>query len=189
MAQLNSEKLKPYAPLFLALATLGLLLSLPIHILSFFDIPAMERWPVVSVLHIGVLIVFGLAISLNQKEKDGRSDQDLDDEFKHAPRWLNGLTGLFTVSAVIHFAICFASGTPEHLKDGTYALMNHGKLIRAITEQEFHQFNARSSGMFSGFWLIFYSQAMVMITHAIKRDKALGDELANSTESKSDKED
>lgn len=53
-------------------------------------------------------------------------------------------------------------GSPE-IQDGQYILQNHGKLIRTITEQEYHHYKANEVRGFSGHWLIFYGFSAALL--------------------------
>lgn len=48
------------------------------------------------------------------------------------------------------------------IRDGQYILHSHGKLIRTITEQEYHLAQANEARGFSGHWIAFYGIAMVI---------------------------
>lgn len=74
------------------------------------------------------------------------------------PNWLVSMCGFVAIYAFFNFFIMMVlmeSGYGE-FRDGNYYLMSHNKIIREITEQKFHWFNAYRTRLFSGHWMIFY---------------------------------
>jgi len=70
--------------------------------------------------------------------------------------------GLFYAFVNFLLFMTMQNGTPA-FKDGQYYLHNHGKLIRNITEQEYHHFKANLLRGFSGHWIAFYGIAAAVL--------------------------
>jgi hypothetical protein len=60
--------------------------------------------------------------------------------------------------AILNFLIFMklTEGGNPSIQDGKYVLLNHGTLIREITQAEYHSFCANEVRGFSGHWLVFY---------------------------------
>jgi hypothetical protein len=145
------------------LALVGLLLSAAAHFSTYMGIDPQERFPYIWLLHIGIFIVWLPAVAVQgmlPRDEKGRFKP-----FQFAPRWMQLLTGVAFVYALVNFAVfifLISSGSP-YKENGQYVLKDHGKLVRQITEQEYHQYRAYEVRGFSGHWMIFYLAAMTML--------------------------
>ena len=157
-------------------ALTGWTLGLLVHILSVADIDVTEKAPFIWLLHIGIFIVW-LPVVLdlkNNEELQAYKQSGLANRmnsiaffkiiFKDTPTWMAVIAVGGFLYAFINFALFFTSqvGTPE-IKDGLYVLSNHGKLIRILTEQEYHHFKANEVRGFSGHWILFYGFATALL--------------------------
>jgi hypothetical protein len=148
------------------------ILGLLVHILSLAAVDVEEKVPFTWLLHFGIFIVwFPVVLDLvkneelqeyKQSKKQNRMNPIvfLKILFKETPTWMKviALAGYFY--AMINFMLFFTSqgGTPS-IKDGQYILHNHGRLIKILTEQEYHHFKANVVRVFSGHWILFYGVA------------------------------
>lgn len=60
-------------------------------------------------------------------------------------------------------------GIPD-IQDGHYVLTNHGKLIRTLTEQEYHLYRAGQIRFFSRLWLLFFSLFLAFLFPERRRE-------------------
>jgi len=103
-------------------------------------IDLLESFPHIWLLHIGVFVVFLPAIAVQGMLP--HNDNDKAERFQFAPKWMQFLTKAAFVYALVNFVVFIflvRSGNP-YKENGAYVLRNHGKLIRQITEQEYHQY-------------------------------------------------
>jgi hypothetical protein len=129
-------------------ALVGFLASLLVHSLTFLGISAAEYVPWVWMLHVGIFVAVIPLIG-----KDVRRDL-----VNRKPRWVQAVLIFFIAYAVINFILFFwlsQGGTPD-IWDGKYVLHSHGKLIRELSEREYHLQQAYVLRGFSGHWMIFY---------------------------------
>ena len=95
----------------------------------------------------------------------GGKNADGDDIMRHAPRWLAALAAVCFVYAIVNFLVFFfliREGEPR-IRDGQYLLMEKGRVIRPLTEEEFHQKNRYKTRGFSGHWMLFYAAAATLL--------------------------
>lgn len=154
---------------FFFVAIAGWLLGLMVHLLSIAGVNVIDKVPFVWVLHLGIFAVFipamvdlsGRPAMKARRKADFRTRMQASGFYKivfsQTPTWLTMLTAAGFVYAVINFLWVFSSfaGVPE-IENGHYVLQNHGKLIKTLTEQEYHWHKAMELRGFSGHWLAFY---------------------------------
>jgi hypothetical protein len=151
-------------PVWIAIAATVLLASIAAHLSTFFGIDPMDVVPGVMFIHVAIFPPFFAAILYARKAAGtGKGAQGL--VLKQAPRWLRLTTSIFFAYAFINFALFFfhtSGGSPEH-RNGGYELRSHGRLIREITEQEYHLQRAYVVRGFSGHWMLFSSAAITFL--------------------------
>lgn len=155
---------------FCPLAALGLILSIVVHFSTFAGVDPLDRFPLVWLLHIGIFVVFVPGIYTTRK-KPARKDRSLASEFPYAPRRMAWMTGIFSAYALVNFVIFLGlmyEGQPKQQDDGTYAMKNHGKLVREINEEEFHRYQGYVARGFSGHWMAFYSASLLMLVSSAR---------------------
>ena len=134
---------------FSIFAWVGFLASLLVHSLTFFGVYAGDYVPWVWVLHIGCFVAL---IPLFKKNL-------WRDVLASMPRWATSLAVLLMVYAVVNFFLSFVlseGGANPDVWDGKYVLQSHGKLVRELSEREYHLQLAYQLRGFSGHWMIFY---------------------------------
>jgi hypothetical protein len=137
-------------------ATLGLLAALLVHGATYAGVDVFQRYPEVWLLHLGCFVVFiPLLFSL---WSDNRLGRRIDEMFTDHPRWVRWLLTAVAVYAVVNFVLFFllAGGGTAEMRNGEFVLLNHGKLIRHLTEAEYHRQQIYEARGFSGHWLVFY---------------------------------
>lgn len=142
--------------LFAWAALTGFLLALATHIAAICGVDVAGRYSFVWGLHFGVFIAF-IPIFFSMKRTFGAKPTmtQIRDEF---PRWvvvLGASMMAYTLINFLLFALNTEGGNPT-IKEGKYLLLDHGKLIREISESEYRQFMANIARGFSGHWLFFY---------------------------------
>jgi hypothetical protein len=149
------------------LAFIGLIVSALVHFSTFAGIDPQQSLPYVWLLHIGIFVVAIPAAAVQ-----GLLPRDPGGKFKpfaFAPKWMQQLTTAAFIYMFINFltfAVVMHSGSP-YRENGQYLLRDHGKVVRQITEQEYHRYRAWEVRGFSGHWMAFYSLAMTMLASAI----------------------
>jgi hypothetical protein len=155
--------------LFGLLALLGFILSLAVHIASLFHIDVAQYFSFVWVLHLGIFVVFIPFVFISRKLFGNRlSPNFLQDNFSVQVIMLGKIILFYVVINFILFMIQSEGASPSIL-NGKFALTNHGKLVREITENEYHLFQARVLRGFSGHWLMFYFIPLVFFLFRKKR--------------------
>ena len=148
-------------------AAVVLLLSLAAHFSTFLGIDPMEAIPGVMFIHVLIFPPFGAAIYYARKTA-GSDQAHQTRVMKTSPRWLRLLTTIFGAYAVINFIAftVFSEGGVPQKKNGKFMLHSHGRLIREMTEAEYHKHQAYVVRGFSGHWMLFSSAALMMLVGA-----------------------
>jgi len=147
------------------LALAGFLLSLVAHISALCGIDVQSLVPSIWALHVGVFVVF-IPMVFQLKERESKNDPMA--LFRGLPTWAGFTIALLMLYVVLNFFIAFGSsveGTPT-IRGGSFVLAQKGKLVREISESEYHARKAAEVRGFSGHWLIFY---FVPLSHFLLR--------------------
>ena len=157
-------------------AVTGWVLGLIVHLLSLADVDITEKAPFVWGLHVGIFVVWFPAILELKNNEELKTYQHsgilkrmnpfgfFKIIFKQTPAWLSIIAIGCFFYAIINFMLFMTSqpGVPD-IKDGQYILQNHGHLIKTLTEQEYHHYQANTVRGFSGHWLAFYGLAAAVL--------------------------
>jgi len=144
-----------------------LIVSLVVHVSTFLGIDPMAKWPGVMFIHLAIFPPFIAAICYANRiggPKQGYQDRVINS----APRWLQVLTGVFFAYALVNFAsfmVLNEGGGPSE-RDGKYFLTSHGKVLRELSEAEYHRHQAYVVRGFSGHWMGFSSVALMFLVGA-----------------------
>ncbi len=155
---------------FAFLAAAGLLLSIVVHFSTFLGFDPISRFPLVWLLHIGIFVVFIPAIIAANKAPATKTTSSAS-LFPNAPRWLIVAVGVFFAYALINFVILMylmRDGSPTRRDNGSFAITDHGRFVRKISEQEFHRYQAYEVRGFSGHWMAFYCISMATLVSAAR---------------------
>jgi hypothetical protein len=153
--------------IFFFLALVGLILSAAAHFSTYLGVDPQERFPYIWLLHIGIFVVCLPAFAIQGMLP--RGDGGKFKPFEYAPKWMRLLMGVAFIYAIVNFVIfifLMSSGSP-YRENGRFVLKDHGKLVRQITEQEYHQYKAYEVRGFSGHWMLFYAAALTMLASGI----------------------
>jgi hypothetical protein len=124
---------------------------------TFAHIDLIEKFPLVWSLHVGIFVVFIPFVLYAKKSAGGNFD--FEKLRAMTPNWAGILLLVTFIYAMVNFGLFVfnseGGGVPD-IWDGQYVLHSHGKLIRYLTEQEYHMKKAYVLRAFSGHWLIFY---------------------------------
>lgn len=138
-------------------AATGLVLSAALHVAALVGRDIEAEYPGVLWLHIGVIAVGGLTIAgANWLDPLPRDKQR---SLCGAPGWMIALAGAAILYAVAGMG-CFMSryeGQATRRADGTFALEEHGKIVRRIDEVEFQRQRAREQSGESSAWIAGYA--------------------------------
>jgi hypothetical protein len=138
-------------------AATGLMLALIVHGLTFLPLnTAIEEFPVIWVLHLGIFVVFipfFLAVMKAARSHLIRSWWSV------FPWWAIGVIFAAGIYLGANFTTSFVEpskqGKPE-IQNGQFVLVSREKTIHTISEQEYYlrrNYNVRG---FSGHWIFFY---------------------------------
>jgi hypothetical protein len=146
-----------------------LTVSLVVHVSTFLGVDPMDKWPGVMLLHLAIFPPFIAAIHYANRiggRKQGRQDRVVNS----APRWLRILSGVFFAYALVNFAtfIILVEGGGPHERDGKYYLTSHGRVLRELSEAEYHRQQAYVVRGFSGHWMLFSSASLMMLVGAAR---------------------
>lgn len=147
---------------WIILSGLILAISLTVHLSTFFVDPT-EEIPAVMFLHLAIFPPFIAAIIYTKKSNRLKSQQQ--DIWKLAPRWMQSMSVVFFAYGIVNFVIFLIlihGGGPEE-RDGKFVLADHGRVIRQLSEAEFHRMQAYVVRGFSGHWMLFSSAAMTFL--------------------------
>ncbi len=140
---------------FGALAAVGFVLALIVHGMTCAGIDVTGRFPAAWLLHLGIFVVF-LPFVFALRAKQGTMPRTPWGFFADRPAWVQWLAGAAFIYTFFNFFTAFQSGGTPDIRNGEYVLHNHGRIIRHLTEAEYHQERARVARGFSGHWLLFY---------------------------------
>lgn len=139
-----------------SLSLLGFVLSLGVHGSSLFGVDVQNQLPAVWLLHLGIFVVF-IPMVLQLRSSKHKSDAAV--VFRGLPVWAGATIALLAVYALLNFFVALgpsmAEGSPK-IQDGKFVLEKKGKVMRQISETEYHSRQASVVRGFSGHWLIFY---------------------------------
>jgi hypothetical protein len=145
-----------------------LIVTATVHVSTFLPIDPMDEWPGVMFLHVAMFLPFGAA--LWYASRAGGEKKSLDPIVHSAPRWMQGLTvGLFAY-AIFNFGmfLTLSEGGGPTVRDGKYLLTSHGRVIRELTEAEYHRQRAYEVRGFSGHWMVFASASLMLLVGATR---------------------
>lgn len=149
------------------------IISLIVHSLSIFKYDVSGKIPFVWILHVAIFIVWIPTIREMKKNPSLEHPRVFSDDvirkfysnlFRNTPRWLTVLSFLCLAYTIINFILFISTqnGTAE-ISKGQYVLMDHSKLLRTITVEEYHHYKANVLRGFSGHWLTFYIIAAAVL--------------------------
>ncbi len=172
---------EPWEPLFDALVLAGwsclaaavLAVSLVVHASTLLGIDPQTKWPGVMFIHVAIFPPFLAAIYCSWRP--GRpSGEGQSQAFDRAPRWLRIMSGAFFVYALVNFALFMVlsqgGGVPDQ-RDGKYVLHSHGKVLRELSEAEYHQQRAYEVRGSASHWMMFACAALTLLWGTASRGR------------------
>ncbi len=151
----------PPMAFFWILALIGFALSLIVHGLTFVGVDPLQHFPYVWVLHIGIFVVWIPAVWISKQTKT--SWKSLTKPF---PFWMKPLPGILFAYMFFNFFFTIfvlqKGGSPSMI-NGEKVLQSHHKIIKKLSEEEYHLHQAYEVRTFSGHWLLFYGYAALML--------------------------
>jgi hypothetical protein len=163
----------------LLISTLGFLASAGVHFATFWGVAVQEQVPFVWALHVAVMFLAIPAIAAGDSTppkpfpspalRAARRSRDWRG-MEHAPRWMRVVLAVAFAYTFVNFALFLwrvEDGSPKRAPGGGYELRDGGKLVRAITADEYHWRCAHLARGFSGHWMLFYWACACMFTSAL----------------------
>ena len=157
---------------WIILSALIFAISFVVHLSTFLQIDTMEAIPGVMLIHVAIFPPFFAAIVyLNKLSRErGYTTRQV---LMQTPFWMRLVCGTCFAYAFINFIIFgiqSRNGGPSK-EDGKFFLTEHGRVIREISEAEFHQHQNYVVRGFSGHWLAGSSAAVIFLT-GVARSRA-----------------
>lgn len=157
------------------IAVAGWVLSFIVHLLSIAKYDITDKIPYIWALHIFLFVVWLPAILYLVKGKEFKNISQsavFKSIYKKRPFWLITICIICFIYAGINFSIYLNSyiGSADII-DGQYVLQDKGALIKNITEEEYHEYNAAQTRAFSGHWLVFYGIAAAILFPSKKQEE------------------
>jgi len=149
------------------LAVLVLLASAAVHVWTFLGIdPIRDRW--VFVLHGLMFLPFAAGLIYARRVEPDR--KKLLRILFHAPKWAVALSAVVFVYALANSAISLSGGDLgfAEIRGGKYVLVNHGQVIRELSQREFEQRRAHGIRWFSALWMVFSCVGLTFLLAAAK---------------------
>ena len=127
-------------------AILGLCLSVAVHVATFCGIDPQQVFPAVWMLHVGIFAIWFPAILFTNRRIGSlpRREQGAA-RIRGTPRMMRAvLRPLFAYTAFNFFFTIFVlqGGHSPTIRDSTFALQDSGRIVRALTEREYHRYRA-----------------------------------------------
>jgi hypothetical protein len=139
-----------------AIAAIGFVIALFVHGMTFAQVDVQTDYPLVWLLHLGCFLVFIPFVFATRSEFGPKPSFS---QFRAAlPGWAGVLLICVFAYAIVNFGLLFLhteGGSPSE-SNGAFVLQSHGKVIRQLTEAEYHLQRAYIIRGFSGHWLVFY---------------------------------
>jgi hypothetical protein len=163
------------------IAVFAFIASLITHLLTFTN-PSAAMISCVWPLHLGA-IVMCICMAIAQKRVNGPyvvakgKDRKFQDMFPLAPPWMGKLLSVCFFYLIANFVIFVAySIRAEHgghfsIQGGQPAIMQHGNVVRTITQAEYDYHEARVARGFSGHWMGFFWIAVIGLYDAHLRKR------------------
>jgi hypothetical protein len=155
-----------------------------VHFSTFFGADPQQLFSPFWLLHIGCFVVMIPAMVLQRHALPGEKPQKTYDQIvRYAPKWLRRITAVCGIYAIFNFVIfifLMSGGSPVEQPTGTYSLRTHGKLIRPITEAEYHRYRGYIARGFSGHWMLFYSLSLTTLVSAAQARRHASHRAARS---------
>jgi len=136
-------------------AVVGFVISAAVHLLALSGADVLARFPQVWLLHIGIFVVFLPYVFASRKMLGARPTLALiRTQF---PDWVV-MIGLclfaYTIANFVLFLLA-VPGNPE-IQEGKFLLVNHGRVLRELTADEYAALRTQHIRGFSGHWMFFY---------------------------------
>jgi hypothetical protein len=137
-------------------ALAGFLLAAAVHVAALAGVDVAARIPAVSMLHVGIFVVFvPFVFSIRKRFGNKVSLAALRGL---VPGWVFVAGAAVFLYTLVNFALFMVEtqgGSPA-ISQGKFILQSHGHLVREITQGEYTAFRANEVRGASGHWLMFY---------------------------------
>ena len=133
-------------------AAVAFVASLAIHVATYFDVVATDRWPLAWVVYILIFSLFGYGIADAKARTGSRGKTPLFTAFSGSTKSVAEiLAGTLLFYALLVFTIGFLEPSEGQFKrvDGRPVLAQKGKVVRELTESEYLHLEATQMRGFS----------------------------------------
>ena len=160
------------------------IIALIVHIISFTGIDITDKLPPIWMVFASIFVLLIPAILIEQKNKELKIFQQsgmlnqinpfafFKIFYKKTPAWLTTIAIASQVYALINFILLWQMPLGNlYFNNGQHILMDHGRVIKTMTEQEFHDYRANLVRVLSGFCLVFYAGSAAILFPFNKKQK------------------
>jgi hypothetical protein len=145
------------------IAIIGFVLSLIVHLSSYFGFDFIDRAPIFWLLHVLVFLPFGASIYYARRDPN-HAEKNHDQAWRAAPLWLRLAAGLCFAYAIVNIIVCIRGNEGKPVREGDhYSMRDYTGRIHGITDREFHAYQAQVARGFSGHWMAFYLIALIFL--------------------------
>ncbi|MBN1912163.1 MAG: hypothetical protein JW818_20755 [Pirellulales bacterium] len=153
---------------FVVFSALVLVVSGGVHLAGLCRCDVRSAIPQIWILHVLALVAFaGGVYYINKVMRDPEQDQGRC--ILAAPKWIIILAGILFVYAGVNFMTVMMSmegNVASRESDGSFALTDHGQVVRELSEDEYHLYRSCEVRAMSGHWMFFSALALVFLTGA-----------------------
>lgn len=158
------------------LAAFGLVASAVIHVATFLGVNPLGAVPGIMVFHFLLFVVWFPTVFMARKACARSNAWDFWGVItRHAPLWMKALSVVLAAYAFVSFFfvefVLNRGGVPS-INSGQKALVNHGKVVRRLSDEEYERHQAYSIRGYSGHWMMFYAVGMTVLCSLTKEEPA-----------------
>lgn len=150
-------------------AIIGFTVSLLINVLCIVGIALRLHWSVFGVLFVGIMPMWMYVVFGSIKDDKIRASLAIpalsfNDTFENLPQWTRVLIVIFFLYTIVNTlpGLIFMGGSPL-IVNGEYAIVNHGRIIKTLTEAKYKDALIQETCMMTGFLIIFYGVAVITL--------------------------
>jgi hypothetical protein len=154
-----ADMLRVVVTALLAFSIIALLLASALHVATFFS-THLGGIPRYFGFHFGVIALWILAVMIYRAKGETIRPNALP-QWSRAPLYF--LFGYFVFNMIFLFVVLHGGGA--EVVNGSYQLLEHGKLIGYLTENEYYRDITIELRFFSSGWMIAYAATAAYLLH------------------------
>lgn len=161
-------KLEVKYNILFVLTSLGLFISLIIHIATFINVDLTLVESQTWFLHVGIFVIWLLTINFSIKRlgKEERKESYWKLFINNFPKWMIIICILVMAYTAFNFLYIHhgfrESGLPGEI-DGQYVLQKNGEITKTLSKSEYIKNRSYFIRSFSGHWIFFYTVAWFVL--------------------------